>query len=127
MNLRFLLPAFALGSAALAQPPASAPLTFDIRMPEMTLPLRLQDPINLRKPQLSFSGDFVKAREPSPRSAPPKPAVRPSPVEMPIVSPDPTVAHAMNVIAPKPGIDYKIATIPEAPKAALAATTPEQR
>lgn len=124
MTCRFLLTAFALVSAAVAQAPASDPLTFDIRLPD-TLPLRLKDPIDLRKPQLSFSGDFSKVREPVTRAAPPKSAVKATPVEMPIVSPDPNVVHAMNVIAPKPGVDYKIAIVPEAPKAAVASTTPE--
>lgn len=127
MNVRFLLAVSALGGAAFAQPRAGDPLTFDIRMPETTLPLRLQDPLDLRTPQLSFSGNFTRTNAPFTRSVPPQPAVRPSPVEMPIVSPDPTVAHAMKVIAPKPGIDFKIAAVPEAPKAAIAAATPEQR
>lgn len=127
MTSRLLLAALALGSAAFAQPPPSDPLTFNIRMPDTALPLRLQDPIDLRKAQLSFSGNVTPARGPSTRAVPPKSPVKAQAVEMPIVSPDPTVAYAMKVVPPKPGIDYKIATVPEAAKAAVAATAPEQR
>lgn len=125
MTSRFLIPALVLGSVALAQNPSRDPLTFDIRLPD-TLPLSLHDPLTLGKPQLSFSGDFTKTREPV-RAVPPKPASRLASVEMPIVKPDPNLVHAMPIIAPKPGVDYKIAIVPESPKAAVAATTPEPR
>ncbi len=125
MTCRILVIVFSLAGAAVAQPPPSDPLTFDIKMPD-TLPLRLQDPIGLRRPQLSFSGEISKVPELARRPLPPKPAAKPSPVGMPIVVPDPSVAHAMNVISPKPGVDYKIAVVPQAPAEAVAATAPEQ-
>lgn len=127
MTYRFLFSAVALGSALLAQTPPGDPLTFNLRLPD-TLPLRLNDPIDLRKPQLSFSGSVTQVREPITRVEPLKSTVKTSPIDgMPIATPDPTVAHAMPIVPPKPGIDYKIATIPETKKAEVAAAAPEQR
>lgn len=125
MTFRYLIPALALGSVAVAQTRPGDPFAFDIRLPD-TLPLRLQDPLTLGKPQLSFSGNFTKTTGPV-RPAPSKAASRPAPVEMPIVKPSPDLAHTMPIVAPRPGVDYKIATVPEPEKAAVAATTPEQR